>query len=137
MQVRVHISKNLLNFIFTIFFRYKMKVLAFILLGLSLCLEKCSGQSFPFRNRIFTTNQYSSQVKTNKIMNKIPNVKCLHYYVTGPLVPRVNFKWLKSVHFKKTVAWFSFLSKLWYISVQIKTKSITVLKEMRTAKLSS
>ena len=45
---------------------------------------------------------------------------------------------LKSVHFKKTVSWSSFLSKLWYFSIQIKTKSADailkstiVLKEMR------
>ena len=51
---------------------------------------------------------------------------------------------LKSVHFKKTVARFSFLSKLWYfstdfvlMSADVVLKSTTILKEMRIAQLSS
>ena len=42
---------------------------------------------------------------------------------------------LKSVHFKKTVAQISFLSKLWYF--QYKSKSATILKETRFAQLFS
>ena len=45
-----------------------------------------------------------------------------------------NIHALKSVHFKKPVARISFLSKLWYIlSLQIKTKSTTILNETRFA----
>ena len=50
---------------------------------------------------------------------------------------------LKSVHFKKTVARSSFLSKMWYfstvfvlMSADVVLKSTTVLKEMRIAQLS-
>ena len=45
--------------------------------------------------------------------------------------------WLKSIHFKKTVARSSIFSKLWYFLTQIITKSTTILKEMRIAQLSS
>ena len=45
---------------------------------------------------------------------------------------------IKSVHFKKPVTRISFLTKLWYVlSIQIKTKSTTILKETRLAQLSS
>ena len=44
---------------------------------------------------------------------------------------------LKSVHFKKTVARISFLSKLWYFFVLICIESTTILKETRFAQLSS
>ena len=48
--------------------------------------------------------------------------------------------WGKSVHFKKTVAQSSFLSKVFVMFAEIKTKSgklTTLLKEMRIAQLSS
>ena len=44
---------------------------------------------------------------------------------------------VKSVHFKKTVAQISFLSKLWYFQYKSKQKSTTILKETRFAQLSS
>ena len=46
-----------------------------------------------------------------------------------------QIKYLKSAHFKKTVAWISFLLKLWYFLIPIETT--TILKETRFTELSS
>ena len=48
---------------------------------------------------------------------------------------RKIYQRLKSVHFKKTVARISILSKLWYFLICI--ESTTILKESRFAQLSS
>ena len=87
---------------------------------LSYIIINCSPHYLSF---VFTPKKVSTVIK-NLMLISAPEIMCFQYI-------------LKSVHFKKTVARFSFLSKLWYILIQIKTKSTTVLKEMRIAQLSS
>ena len=84
--------------------------------------------------------QNSEQSKTRDIEDgrKFLPKLCIHK-INHPNSIHFLFCWycLKSVHFKKTIAQISFLSKLWYFHFKSKQKSTTILKEKRFAQLSS